>query len=426
MRGGQCLPAGQRPGLREPKTRHADGSRASGLPLGPNRGQMLAYRAAEERNKAAGQALELSISLPRPRPSAIWSARARLKTAAMLTEVDHLQQQGIRVEKGFADLRRQWPELLDRQSQIHVGLEQANSHLRQLLGLCPDDPVRIWPAADWKVTPEVPDEQAAICLGMQHRADLGLLCMLAQSVDDNTLEASGAGFAAYLGIPAAPVVLHVLHLHSGDRCEAAQRREQFNNLLTGRRQAAAEEIRLDVRVLAIRLEQIAIAQMKVDRCREEVDALRLRRQRPQTTVTGLDIGAAELQCLDKQSDLIRQVVAWRIAQVQLDEPKGSWPSSAARDAGSERRTGLPAKFAYLGCLTSQNARGGCCDDIDHSGGHSSTGGAHGAQRAGRVCLPVVRCGQAAPLAGGQACRPQPRRDGRRPPESQYSHLSHHA
>ncbi len=285
------------------------------------RSQMLAYRAAEERNKAAGQALELFYQLSEAEAMRDLVGQSKAKTAAMLADVERLQQQGIRVEKGLADLRRQWPEILERHSQVQVATEQTNSHLRQLLGLCPDDPVRIWPAADWKVIPDVPDEQTAICQGMQHRADIGMLTMLAQSVDDDTLEASGAGLAVLLGVPLPPVVAHGAH-PCKKCCEAAARREQFNKLLAGRQQAAAEDIRLAVRVANLRLEQIAIAKMKVDRCQEEVAALRLRRQRPQSTVTSLDVGAAELQCIERRSDLIHRVVAWRIAQAKLKEAQG--------------------------------------------------------------------------------------------------------
>ena len=49
---------------------------------------------------------------------------------------------------------------------------------------------------------------------------------------------------------------------------------------------------------------------------------RLSRERPGSTVTALDIAAADLKLLDAQRELVHQVMAWRIAQVKLKEAQG--------------------------------------------------------------------------------------------------------
>ena len=276
--------------------------------------QILAYRAAEERNKAAGQAMEAFYLLGEAEVSRDLVRRSKAQIAAMLDDVNRLQQQGIRLEKGLADLRRQWPEALDQEAQVRLSAEQLNSRLRQLVGLCPENAEPIWPAVDWKVVAEPLDEQAAICEGLRHRADVGAAAMLAQSVDDDNLEGAGAAMAMITGMPAGG--------HSHRSGEADSRRSQFNQLYAGRRQAATEEIRLAVRTVEIRLQQIAIAKLKVDRAAEQIETLRLRRARPEGGVTVLDVGAAELQLIQRQGDLVHQAAAWRIAQAKLKEAQG--------------------------------------------------------------------------------------------------------
>ena len=50
--------------------------------------------------------------------------------------------------------------------------------------------------------------------------------------------------------------------------------------------------------------------------------MRLRRTRPDGGVSVLDVGAAELHLIERQSDLVHQVIAWRIAQAKLKEAQG--------------------------------------------------------------------------------------------------------
>ncbi|MGD0899239.1 MAG: hypothetical protein ABR915_15490 [Thermoguttaceae bacterium] len=282
--------------------------------------QVLAFRAVEERNKAAGQAMELFYLLAEAEAGLDLLHRSKENLAAMLEDVDRLEKQGIRVERGLAELRRQWPDALDREAQAHLAVEQANSHLRQLLGFSPEETEPIWPSADWRVIAEPLDEQAAICTGLSHRPDIGLLAMLAQSVDDETVEGARAGLSALPGLPASPVASHLLHGHKSGKC--GSRGGHFDELLAYRQQEATEEIRLAVRTIGIRLQQIAIAKLKVDGCQNQIESLRLRRTRGDTTVSVLDVGAAEMQLLQQQNELAHQVMAWRIAQIKLKQAQG--------------------------------------------------------------------------------------------------------
>ncbi len=163
------------------------------------RRQALAYRAADERNAAAGQALEAFYLLAEAEANRDFLARGKTQIDAMLEEVRDLESRGIRVEKGTADFRRQQLELSDRQAELQLALAQANSRLRQLMGWSFEDTTPIWPAADWKVTVEAIDADTAVSEGLYRRGDLNLLRMLLECLDADSLDGVRGSLAAITG-----------------------------------------------------------------------------------------------------------------------------------------------------------------------------------------------------------------------------------
>ncbi len=285
------------------------------------RKKAMAYRAADERNKASALALELFYLLAEAEANRDFIARGQTQVDAVLKQIDDLQSHGIRVEKGGAEFRRQQLELLDRQSELQLNLAQANSHLRQLLGSCFEETTPIWPDADWKVAVDPIDTNSAVCEGLYRRADLNLIRMLIQSLDADSLEGVRSTLAVITGMVGVPkAALCRLHTDSDDEIDA--RRRQLNDLLTRQELAAAEEIRQAVVTIEIRLQQVAVAKQKVDHFRDQLRIQRLSRERPGSTVTALDVAAADMKLLDAQRDLVHQVVAVRIAQVKLKESQG--------------------------------------------------------------------------------------------------------
>ena len=300
----------------------AKGTRKSPPQSNDAKSEALAWRAADERNRAAGQALELYYLLAEAEENRDLVKRSQVKIAAMLDEVKRLQGQGIRLDKGPTELQRQKIELLDREAQIQLSLDQLNGHLRQLLGFTSQDTARIWPAADLKVVVEPVDQQAAITLGLTHRSDLGLLRTLSQSLEAKSLGAARSGLSAINGMLGSSPAVSCLLGKSGLSEEIGTRNSQLSGLLAHQQRVAEEEIRQAVRTVEVRFQQIAVAKGEVNRCQQRVESLRLQRERPSSSVTTLDVGAAELQQFDAERQLIHQVIALRIAQVKLKEAQG--------------------------------------------------------------------------------------------------------
>ncbi len=285
------------------------------------RRQALSYRAADERNHAASRALELFYLLAEAEADRDLLAQSTARVDATLEEVRDLQSRGIRVEKGAAEIRRQQLELLDKRSELQLSLAQANSGLRQLIGSNSEETTPFWPAANWKVTVEMIDARAAVSDGLYRRADLNLLRMLIQSLEADTLDGVRLSLSAITGTAGTPAAAAcLLHVGSGD--EVGSRRRQLDDLLARQELAAAEEIRQAVFAVEIRLQQVATANRKVEFCREQLQVQRLSRERPGSTVTALDIAAADLKLVDARRELVHQVMAWRIAQVKLKEAQG--------------------------------------------------------------------------------------------------------
>jgi hypothetical protein len=283
--------------------------------------QALAYRAADQRNRAAGQALEVFYLLAEAEANRDLLARSKTQIDAMLADVRDLASRGIRVEKGTAEIRRQQLELMDRQAALQLSLAQANSRLRQLMGLSFDEPSPLWRDADLRVSVEPIDTNAAVSEGLYRRADLNLLRMLLQSLDADTLDGVRSSLAVITGGSGPRPVLACL-LSAKAASEVESRRCQLNDLLARQELAAAEEIRQAVLTVNIRVEQIAVAKQTIDHYRDQLKTQRLSRQRPGSTVTTLDIAATELKLLDARRELAHQVMAWRIAQAKLKEAQG--------------------------------------------------------------------------------------------------------
>jgi hypothetical protein len=281
----------------------------------------MEYRAADERNHAAAQALEAFYLLAEAEADRGVLARSKTQIDTILEEVRNIHSSGIRVEKGGAEFERLQLDLRERQAELRLVLAQSNSGLRQLMGLSFEESTPIWPEADWKVTVEAIDVNAAVSDGLYRRADLNLLRMLIQCLDSDSIEDVGSSLALIIGATGTPSAAHCLHSRkAGD--EASSRRRQLNDLLAYQELAAAEEIRRAALTVEIRLQQIAVAKSKVDHLADQLQVQRLSRERPGSAATAFDVAAAELKLLDAQRELIHQVMAWRIAQAKLKESQG--------------------------------------------------------------------------------------------------------
>jgi hypothetical protein len=288
--------------------------------------KILRYREVDQRNRDAARALEAFYFLAEAEINGDVLERSLKETAKTLDFFDQLEREGfeIEAEKQRNEALGQRVELLDRRAELDKNLRELDGQLRQLLGVSPDNCTPIWPAADLTVTVEPIDVDAAVSLGLNNRADIGLLCTLIESLDPSTLTVvrSAMGqFDTLLGMGGPVGRLKLLFARRALRDEVETRRQQLCELLADRRRAAIEDIRQSAYTVETRLEQIVIAGENARQQRVRAEATKQRRGVPDGP-TAFDIQVAELEAIQAESDVVHQVVAWRIAQVKLKEAQG--------------------------------------------------------------------------------------------------------
>ncbi len=289
--------------------------------------QWLAFCAVDERNKAASRALEVFYLLAEVEANRALLLRAFGEIDEAIANFDRLQSEGIRiaVDQDANQLRRQRIGLVGRWLESETALTRLNRRLRQLIGLTIDDPVAIWPAADLKVTVEAIDVASAVAVGMELRPDVELLRQLLRSVDGDTLAVVRSALGRIDGALGLPVLSARGFRRRSDRTreqeEVRLRRNQLRELLKGQQSLAAEEIRNAAMDVTAALDRIAVAKETLGNRRQRVKSLQQKRGAAGGT-TAFDISAARMQAIEAQRDLVHQVIAWRIAQVKLEETQG--------------------------------------------------------------------------------------------------------
>lgn len=285
---------------------------------------LLALRAIEERNRAAGSALELYYRLTEAEAGLDILAESQRGVDHVLVNVAELRAQGIKIDVDEEALRRRKLELFDQQAEAELGRDQSHGGLKVLLGLADEDPTRIWPEADLKAVAEPIDVQAAVAEGLGLRAELIILRCLVESLTVQSLPGARSALSqrdASLGSSSLDMrKLHVLLAGARGEKELPGRQAQISMLLADQERAITEEIKNAAATVTTRLKQVALAKESLDGRRRHL--AELERKREVGTATPFDIATEKMEITKAEGELMRRVVAWRIAQVKLKQSQG--------------------------------------------------------------------------------------------------------
>ena len=111
----------------------------------------------------------------------------------------------------------------------------------------------------------------------------------------------------------------LLHLHAKDD-EAAIREEQLQAAVADKERSIRHEVRQAVATIEARLNQIALAQRRVDFLAEHRELLQ--RKSDVTPTARFDVRKASIAILVAQQDLFHDVIEWKIAVAKLRELQG--------------------------------------------------------------------------------------------------------
>lgn len=288
---------------------------------------LLALRALDERNRAAGQALEMYYQLFEAEASIGALERSLAQLDEILADVESLRAKGLKVPVDVHELRAQRIELLDKQAEARLAIAKLNSGLRAMLGLPAGDTRRFWPGDELIVDADRVDVEAAVAEGLAMRPDLALLRMLAQTLSRETLPAvqtalQSAGLSSDASLAGRRLWAPLVRWLTASRTslELSTRSQQLSQLAADGERAAAEEIRSAAETLDTRLQQVALAKETLDSRRQQTATLE--KKRTLGDATPLEVLEAKMKAIEAENNLVRRVVAWEIARVKLKQAQG--------------------------------------------------------------------------------------------------------
>ncbi len=291
--------------------------------------ELLAFRAIGQRNESAAQALEMFFLLAEAESNHNLLGDSLLQTDVAINHLQRLKAQGLQITADESALRRRKTETLDRLVQLQLSIRRLNGQLRQLLGFDVNDPTPLWPLTDLHVVVAGVDVEAAVREGLAMRSDIGMLSMMCEVLDEDTLPVVSAATALSTGISPTASTSRVRLCKSGSSAELHHSSQQTHASLRERERAAAGEIRLAAHTVQSHLRRMALANTTLQNWQRRLD--QLQQQRTVDQATPFDVSTAKLAANEAQSELVHQVVAWEIARVKLREAQGmlayecGWP-----------------------------------------------------------------------------------------------------
>ncbi len=294
--------------------------------------QLLSTAEIAARDLTSAQALEYYYKLAAVEHGRDILAKSLRELSDAQVKLSQLQARGLQGITNDGSLARQRYELSSRLGQLELDRRELNENLRNKLGV----PVHeawwsVWPDTPLAVNAKPIDVDTAVAIALDTRAELRLLRIVLHNLDTETLSAARTVLSQVNGLlglqPPTLCQSCCLGLLNGPLCgdcseemEVAARRAQVAQQLAEQEAAVASEVRIAARTIETRLEQVVLA-------RQELASWVARRQAVEAKAatgesTFLEISQVRVQVLEAEHKLIRQVVAWHLAHVQLKKAQG--------------------------------------------------------------------------------------------------------
>jgi hypothetical protein len=287
----------------------------------------LCYLAIAERNRVAGRALDAFYLLAEAAESLGLVGASLEQLEFILADIRSLRDQGVKIENVEpGEILDQQSSLIDQQLQVDLSRTRLNSRLSHLLGgqyACTES---LQPVVLLEVRDEPLDREEAIAKGLACRADVGLLMMLQQSLDEETADAVEESLQIAAGLPSIAVAsrcgLCSMFQHRDKRAKVQRLHQQIDQVLADRISAATAEILQACDTVETQVQRAANAETSVRNWNDEVQRLEKQRSSPGSGVTVFDIYLARLRHLKARGDRVHHIIAWYIAVAKLKEAQG--------------------------------------------------------------------------------------------------------
>jgi hypothetical protein len=284
---------------------------------------VLQLSSIHQRNEDAATALELLFRLAGAEGSAPRIAASLEEIDRILADIRRLEEHGIPSLVSKLEVEQQRLDVQRRGVDLQASIVQLNQQLAALLRVDLPPNARFWPEISLTVTSDVPDEAEAVAVSYAHRADLAALG-LAATADGNDGLASAelllGQVSGGLGTSRSVHAHTLLHavFHRGN--EARVRSEQLQVAHAHRQRQIRQETEQAIFWLESR-----VAPKEPTRAKRALARPPIHTRENHHELTGgapFAVRQARLEKLTVEQTLLDDVIAWKLATVQLKRAQG--------------------------------------------------------------------------------------------------------
>jgi hypothetical protein len=280
---------------------------------------LLEFREADLRNKAAGSAVEAFYQL-----AALEARRDYLdlgidETAKSLERAESLKKADLAVPVDRDELGAQLAKLRDDRLQLDYARLQLTGQLQKLIGCPVSEENFFWPQVDWMPDMTPIDADAELAWALPRRYDLRAIGMVWCNLEKSTLRvARGVLKVADGGVGSVEPTPGLLHKLRCIRCsdhEVDVRCKQLEIFYNDTEQLATGEIKAAAFQVVLQQQRVALARQAVENRRAYLYELTAKRDADDVAVFELSQSRGRLYTAE--SDLIQAVAGLKIAQSNL-------------------------------------------------------------------------------------------------------------
>jgi hypothetical protein len=287
---------------------------------------LLSLHACAIRNENAAASLTAFYQLAGLEAQKHYLTHALHEVEQTFNRVEKLREQGMAVPEGLdrATVGTQFRDLEDRLSQLDMQRLQLNGQLQTLVG-CPLNEFRFfWPEIDWQPKLEPVNVEAELAIGLENRHDLRGLGIVLCNMEKVTLPVT-RGVLAFADSTLGTVepregLIHTLRCFHCYEHELPVRCQQLALFYEETETKASAEIKNAAYKIGLQQNRIVLAQESVLALRERV--AELEKTRDANDVPVFKISSARTDLDQAEANLIDQIVALKLAQVELKKAQG--------------------------------------------------------------------------------------------------------
>ncbi len=279
---------------------------------------ILAMRAARERNQAAGEALKFFYQLASAHAAQDGVLESLRLTNQSISDLRALKISQVPVEKSEEELLAERSKLLAKQAELDKNIAQLSGLVVTLTGRGKHEHPPVWPVVPMDLNYEPVDVEAAVAMGLQQRRDLAITRCMLRSLNSNSLPNArailkGADFG--VGNPISPSLSGICRQKEDYSLEICMRRRQLRIVLADQTRAAAEEIRASALAYEAAMRDAVLHGQRYALLKQRLQDVQQLRQAGKATP--VQVTTAELQLVESRGQFAVKILEAHAGEARL-------------------------------------------------------------------------------------------------------------